>query len=164
MLKEVGFQAGQHEVIAESYKRDISETIKDQIGQIKKARENNIRKATKCTTELRDAKRTMFQARERFRRAYDDQIKAKQNYENAEADGRISRNDVQKLKQTEHQKTATCEQVKHSYADRLVKTNEFTQDYYYSRLPAVLDELQDLEIKRIELINRRHCQSLSSIV
>ena len=64
----------------------------------------------------------------------------------------MSRNEVEKLRLSASNKTALCDTLKHKYGDALVKTNAFRQRYYYELLPGVLDELQDLEQRRIELI------------
>ena len=48
--------------------------------------------------------------------------------------------------------SASCDSTKHTFADQLVKTNAFRQRYYHELLPGVLDELQSMEQKRIELI------------
>lgn len=52
----------------------------------------------------------------------------------------------------QNNKVAACDSLKHTFADQLVKTNAFRQNYYYERLPKVLDDLQNLEQRRIELM------------
>ena len=152
MLKEVGFQAGQHEVLAESFAKEISKNIHDQAKQLRDIRRKNMKESEKLVSELNSAYKAMQTSKEKFRKSYEDQEKASGAYAKADADGNVSRNEIEKLRNSAQNKTAVCDSMKHTFADQLVKTNAFRQRYYYELLPGVLDELQALEHKRIELI------------
>ena len=152
MLKEVGFQAGQHEVLAESFSKEISKGIQEQSKQLREVRRKNMKESEKLVSELNSAYKAMQSSKEKFRKSYEDQEKASGAYNKADADGNVSRNEIEKLRSSAQNKTAVCDSMKHTFADQLVKTNAFRQRYYYELLPGVLDELQDLEHKRIELI------------
>jgi len=152
MLKEVGFQAGQHEVLAESFSKEISKGIQEQSKQLREVRRKNMKESEKLVNELNSAYKAMQSSKEKFRKSYEDQEKASGLYNKADADGNVSRNEIEKLRSSAQNKTAVCDSMKHTFADQLVKTNAFRQRYYYELLPGVLDELQDLEHKRIELI------------
>lgn len=152
LLQEVGFQAGQHEVLADAFKKEISKTIFDQSKELRKIRETNIKISRKNVRELEHALSNMQGSKEKFRKAFEEQEKATTAFKKADSDGNVSRNDVERYRLTASTKTNTCESTKHSFADQLVKTNEFRQRYYHNLLPSVLDELQSLELRRIELI------------
>ena len=70
----------------------------------------------------------------------------------ADAEGNISRNDLNKLKESMNAKIQFSDSMKQNYASQLVKTNEIRTSYYYEKLPTVINKLQDLEKTRIELI------------
>ena len=70
----------------------------------------------------------------------------------SDAEGNISRNDLNKLKESMNSKTQFSDSMKQNYASQLVKTNEIRTSYYYEKLPTVINKLQDLEKNRIELI------------
>ena len=152
MLKEVGFQAGQHEVLAESFSKEISKGILNEAKQLREIRRKNMKESEKLVSELNSAYKAMQTSKEKFRKSYEDQEKASGAYQKADADGNVSRNEIEKLRSSAQNKTAVCDSMKHTFADQLVKTNAFRQRYYYELLPGVLDELQALEHKRIELI------------
>ena len=73
-------------------------------------------------------------------------------YFQSDAEGNISRNDLNKQKEAMASKIQFCETMKHNYASQLVKTNDIRTSYYYDQLPSVIRQLQDLEKNRIELI------------
>lgn len=152
MLQEVGFQAGQHEVLAEAFSKDISKQLHDSAKQLKEVRRKNMKESEKIINDLNAAKKSMQASKEKFRKAFEDQEKANAVYMKANADGTVPRNEVEKLRLSASTKTSVCDTLKHNYADQLVKTNAFRQSYYYELLPGVLDELQALEQRRIELI------------
>ena len=152
MLQEVGFQAGQHEVLAESFAKEIYKQILDQAKQLKEIRRKNMKESEKILSDLNSKFKSLQGSKDKFRRAFEDQEKANNSYTKANADGTVSRNEVEKLRLSASNKTSVCDSMKHNYADQLVKTNEFRQRYYYELLPGVLEELQALERDRIELI------------
>ena len=152
MLKEVGFQAGQHEVLAEAFSKEICKNLHDQAKQLREIRRKNMKESEKLVNELNSAYKIMQTSKEKFRKSFEDQEKASGAYSKADLDGNVSRNEIEKLRNSAQNKTAVCDSMKHNFADQLVKTNEFRQRYYYELLPGVLDELQALEHKRIELI------------
>jgi len=152
MLLEVGFQAGQHEILADVFSKDIAQQIFEQAKQMKKTRQNNMKQSKKISDELTAAFKTMHAAKDKFRRAYDDQVRATEAYKKADAEGNISRNDLNKLKESMNAKIQFSDSMKQNYASQLVKTNEIRTSYYYEKLPTVINKLQDLEKTRIELI------------
>jgi len=152
MLLEVGFQAGQHEILADAFSKDIAQHIFDEAKQMKKNRTSNMKQSKKISDELTVAFKTMHAAKDKFRRAYDDQVRATEAFKKSDAEGNISRNDLSKLKDSMTSKTQFSDTMKQNYASQLVKTNEIRTSYYYEKLPTVINKLQDLEKNRIELI------------
>ena len=47
MLKEVGFQAGQHEVIAEAFSKEIARNVSKQVKELREDRRKNKRVSEK---------------------------------------------------------------------------------------------------------------------
>ena len=80
MLLEVGFQAGQHEILADAFSKDIAQQIFDEAKQMKKNRQTNMKQSKKISDELTMAFKTMTAAKDKFRRAYDEQVRATEAY------------------------------------------------------------------------------------
>ena len=154
MLKEVGFQAGQHEVLAEALSKEIYKNIHEQAKQLKEIRRKNMKDSEKLVTDLNAAFKSMQASKEKFRKAFEEQEKATSAFKKADGDGNVSRNELSKLRLQASNSTSKCDALKHTFADELVKTNAFRQRYYYELLPGVLGELQTLEHRRIELVRQ----------
>ena len=80
MLLEVGFQAGQHEILADAFSKDIAQQIFEEAKQMKKNRQTNMKQSKKISDELTVAFKTMTAAKDKFRRAYEDQVRATEAY------------------------------------------------------------------------------------
>ena len=80
MLLEVGFQAGQHEILADAFSKDIAQQIFEEAKQMKKNRQTNMKQSKKISDELTVAFKTMHAAKDKFRRAYEDQVRATEAY------------------------------------------------------------------------------------
>jgi len=74
-------------------------------------------------------------AKEKFRKAYDEQEKSDQQFQRANADGSVTKNEVGKLQFAMQKSSQACEAAKGKYASQLVKTNEFQSKYYKELLP-----------------------------
>ena len=80
MLSEVGYQAGQHEVLAESFSKEVYKNLHEQAKQLKEIRRRNIKESDKLVTELNSAFKSMQSSKEKFRKAFEDQEKAQQAF------------------------------------------------------------------------------------
>lgn len=150
MLKEVNYQANQHDIMAENFSKERYKGILDNVKRLKEKRKNNLKDSDKIAAELKKAYKTMDSAKEKFRKAFEEQEKAIATFNRANADGSVTKNEVGKLKTVSIQKSQQCDEAKGKYASQLVKTNEFQSKYYLEKLPQVLNDLQKLEMTRIE--------------
>ena len=83
MLQEVGFQAGQHEVLAESFSKDIYKQMHDQAKSLKEIRRKNMKESEKIVTDLNVAFKSMQASKDKFRKGFEDQEKANGVYQKA---------------------------------------------------------------------------------
>ena len=94
MLSEVGFQAGQHEVLAEAFCKERYKGVMSEVKSLKEARKKNMKEAEKIATELKAAYKKMDATKDKFRKAFEDQEKANAAYTKAENDGNVTKNEV----------------------------------------------------------------------
>ena len=80
MLAEVGYQAGQHEVLAESFSKDVYKHLHDEAKKLKESRRKNIKESDKLVNELNSAFKSMHSSKEKFRKAFDDHERAQQAF------------------------------------------------------------------------------------
>ena len=66
MLQEVGFQAGQHEVLAETFSKDIYKQIHEQAKTLKEVRRKNMRESEKIVNDLNAAFKSMQSSKVRY--------------------------------------------------------------------------------------------------
>ena len=59
MLQEVGFLAGQHEVLAENFTKDNYKMVQEQVKRLKEKRRKTMKEADKLAEDLRKAFKDM---------------------------------------------------------------------------------------------------------
>ncbi|TRY73831.1 hypothetical protein TCAL_01926 [Tigriopus californicus] len=152
MLTEVGFEAGQHERLAEAYTQVCYKGVHDNVKKLKERKKRNTKDHDKICTELEQSFKAMDSSRSKFRKAFDEQEKAFAAIDRAEKDGGSTKNDISKLKKASNDKSRLCENAKGDYARQLVKTNDTQHKHYLERLPSLINDLQVLDQDRIEFI------------
>ncbi len=94
MLKEVGFQANQHEILADNFCKMQCKSVHESAKRLKEQKKRNVKEAERVGAELKTAYKHMEAARDKFRKAWDEQEKAAAAHQRAAADGAITRNEV----------------------------------------------------------------------
>ena len=74
MLMEVGFIAGQHELMAESFQKENYKNVHDQAKKLKEVRQRNMEEHKKHLHELRKVFANMEKAKEKFRKSFEEQV------------------------------------------------------------------------------------------
>ena len=74
MLTEVGYIAGQHELLAESFQKDNYRNVHDHAKKLKEIRKRNMEEHKTHLTELKQVYTAMERAKEKFRKAFDEQV------------------------------------------------------------------------------------------
>ena len=81
MLLEVGFQAGQHEILADAFSKEIAQQIYEKAKEMKETRRKNMKQSKKILDELNASFKSMTASKDKFRRAYAEQVSATQTYQ-----------------------------------------------------------------------------------
>jgi len=149
VLQELGFQAGQHEILAETLCKSIPQDVQNKVKEVSKLTKSNLKDAKKISEELEKSYRYLDKGKMKYQRSFLDWEQTNNNYLKAETDGTVSRNEIAKLKSLADSRQRQCDEQKGVYASQLLKTNRFQADYYNSQLPAVLDNLQSIEVDRV---------------
>merc|ERR1712198_111581 len=139
IMVELGYQAGQHEILAEDlnkiYPLEIKTTIKDVhklVDSIKKelkGHHSNLEKSYKCL--------------EKTKVKY---IKCQEDFNSSKVSQKIENSNLQidKLKQEFQYKEQLVEENRIEYAVQLVQTNKCQSEFYDCQLPAVLNSIQKI--------------------
>ena len=144
MLEELGYQAGQHELVAESFEKDYAKEIDDRVNEVKKEMKMSKKEADTLQRNMHQSYKALDDAKLKYQKSHIELEIAKTTYAKTEADGTVSRNEVDKMKNMTQKKTRDHDDCKASYANQLIKTNESQQEHFFTLLPGVLNNFQSL--------------------
>merc|ERR1719376_1202192 len=144
ILREIGYQAGQHELLADNLIKTLCADLQKKSKDLGKAVKDNCKAARKCK-EVVDSEQQEME-------------KTKQKYERADADGTLSRNEILKMKIVTDMKSRTHGDCKSKYQSQLSKTNSVVSEHTTRVMPALLDQLQAGARERLGLL----CKGLTS--
>ena len=155
ILLEVGYQAGQHELLSDTFLKTFSQEIKLQVKDTYKKIENHRKDIKVLQNKLDKAYRNLEKSKMKYVKHHADWQLSKEALKNAEAEGTTSKNEIEKMNLIAATKRQHVEDYKGEYAQQLVKTNQSQSEYFNSELPAVLDSLQ--------ILSQNNCQFLKRI-
>lgn len=150
VLQELGFQAGQHEILSDMLSVKLQQEVQKKTKEIAKLTKNNLKEAKKLSEDLNSMYKDLEKTKNKYKKSFLDWEEAKDNFTKADSEGILSRKEIAKLKSFSESRNAQHEDYKGVYASQLVKTNKYQEKYYYKDLPAVINSLQTIEIGRVE--------------
>jgi len=156
LLKELGFQAGQHEVLEETYGKEGVMDIASKVSESKKEIEECKKDAKDHTKYVNQSYQRLKDAKTKYTRAHDVMESACVAFKKAEEDGAMSRNDIDRARALMDRKVKECHEAKTAYASQVLLTNEEQESYYYRNLVAVLDRLQ--------AVHHDNCQQMQDVM
>jgi len=151
-LQELGFQAGQHEIVAETFNNKLQPELIKKSKEIAKKTKNNIKEAKKFSENLNRSYKELEKCKMKYQKSYGEMEESKGTFHKAEGEGTMSRNEISKLKHASETRIAQYEDHRGLYAQQLIKTNRHQEDYYNRELCFVLDKLENIEVERIEFL------------
>lgn len=152
MINEINDQAGQHEVVAENLTMAIAKEIVTLVKDLKDERKRALHEGARLQTALNQQLSTLERSQKNYEKAFREAERAEDAYRKADADLNLSRADVEKHRITSSIKNHQSEDTKTEYAKQLQKTNELQNQHYQTLLPAVFQQLQETDHKRIKQI------------
>merc|ERR1719400_3031760 len=151
-LQELGFQAGQHEIVAETFNNKLQPELIKKSKEIAKKTKNNIKEAKKFSENLNRSYKELEKCKMKYQKSYGEMEESKGTFQKAEGEGTMSRNEISKLKHASETRNAQYEDHRGLYAQQLIKTNRHQEDYYNRELCFVLDKLENIEVERIDFL------------
>ena len=94
ILLEVGYQAGQHELLSDTFLKTFSQEIKLQVKDTKKKIENNRKDIKVLQNKLDKAYRNLEKSKMKYVKHHADWQLSKEALKNAEAEGTTSKNEI----------------------------------------------------------------------
>jgi len=152
LLKETGYQAGQHEVLAEHLAKLLVKEVQKKAAEILKKTKDNSKQAKKYQDMMDASYFTLEKSKLKYEKGFHDWREAERNFQVADQDGTISRNEILKMKVTTETKCQAYEKYRQEYKEQLAKTNKDQSEYFSNTLPGVVNMLQDIDKDRINFI------------
>ncbi|XP_061169788.1 formin-binding protein 1-like isoform X5 [Saccostrea echinata] len=152
MLKELHDLAGQHEVIAENTQSQVLKDLQGLISEIKTQRKQDLQEGAKVQDQLKASHSQLEKSKGKYEKAFKLAEKATEDYRKADADINLSRAEVEKTRNQMMIKNNQCDECKNEYAAQLQQTNQFQRDHYTQHMPAVFQQIQNMEENRINKI------------
>jgi light-regulated signal transduction histidine kinase (bacteriophytochrome) len=90
----------------------------------------------------------------RYQKSFQDWKESDRNYQLADQDGTISRNEILKRKLFSEAKLKQYEDFAVEYHERLDKTNDEQREYFDSTLPEVMNSLQEVDRERVDFVRK----------
>ena len=151
---ETGYQAGQHELLAEHVTKVTVKEIHHKSSEFhKKIRENS--KHARIEKEKMDSSYLKLEkAKLKYQKSFHDWKESERTSQKADKDGKISRNEVLRMKDVSEAKDAQYQASSVSYRKQMEKTNTEQRVYFDCLLPGVLISLQEVDKERVEYVRR----------
>ena len=93
-------------------------------------------------------------AKLKYQKRYHDWKDSERNYQIADQDGTLSRNEILKMKLHMQTKLKLFEDSTGEYSSKLDKSNIEQKGYFDHELPSLLNSLQDVDRERVELVRK----------
>jgi len=148
ILQETKYQSNQHESLAETLSKNIYSNIQKKVKEFSDTTKKFVKEAKKLGEEKEKSDKLLDKSKLKFQRAFFDWESSEQDYSKADTSNEVSRNQIDKLKKTSTSRQRQCEVYRGDYAKDLIRANKHQQEYYFTSLPTVLNNLQNLEVSR----------------
>ena len=121
ILEELGYQAGQHELLAETYSTDCSRIIEDHLKSVKTQTKKIKKEAEEIENKMKQVYKQLDKKKVNYAEAHSDLENLKIPSENEEKN--LSRLELDKKISVINKKTRVLDDAKAQYAHQLLHTN-----------------------------------------
>ena len=153
-MVETGYQAGQHELLAEHMVNVVAKEIQDKSKEVHAKMKNNTKQVKREKKKLNSSYFNLEKAKLKYQKGFQDWKESDKNYQIADEDGTISRNEILKMKLYAEVKLKEYEEYTYTYQEQLQKTNDEQRDYFASHLPRVINTFQEVDRERKEFVTK----------
>jgi len=152
VLSEVGFIAGQHELIADHLSANIAKDVTNKSGEFLTKIKSNNKNFKKEKDKLKASLFDMEKSKLKYLKSFHDWEESEANYQESEKDGTLARNEILRIKLESEAKHKYYIHQTEAYQNQLKATNSTQNNYYKILLPDILDKLETLETNRLDFI------------
>lgn len=139
VLHEMESLAGQHEVVAERFKRELQPMVLTNCGDLKQQRKTHLTDLQQLHQRLNNTIENMFKCQKNYGKMFKEAEASALKYDKAEKNMDLSRAELERAKHNAHSRAQQCDEAKQTYAHSLQTTNDLQHQHYTVDLPAVLE-------------------------
>uniref|UniRef100_A0A914ZAB6 Uncharacterized protein n=1 Tax=Panagrolaimus superbus TaxID=310955 RepID=A0A914ZAB6_9BILA len=150
MLRELESLAGQHEVVAETLKKNISPQIMSKCAELRQTRKNQLAYLQKLNLDLTKAMEAMEKTHRSYAKAFKEAEAAHIKLDKDDKDLNLSRAAVEKSKNNVAYKNQLCDDAKKNYASALLIANDIKVKHFEVELPSLLEQMKAADVDRIK--------------
>ncbi|XP_053523630.1 formin-binding protein 1 isoform X10 [Artibeus jamaicensis] len=148
-LNEMNDYAGQHEVISENLSSKITAGLARYVQELKQERKSRFQDGRKAQQHIETCWKQLESSKRRFERDCKEAERAQQHFEKMDADINVTKADVEKARQQAQLRHQMAEDSKADYSSILQKFNHEQREYYYTHIPTIFQQIQEMEERRI---------------
>ncbi|XP_045702403.1 formin-binding protein 1 isoform X17 [Phyllostomus hastatus] len=148
-LNEMNDYAGQHEVISENLTSKIIAGLARYVQELKQERKSHFHDGRKAQQHIETCWKQLESSKRRFERECKEADRAQQYFEKMDADINVTKADVEKARQQAQLRHQMAEDSKADYSSILQKFNHEQREYYYTHIPTIFQQIQEMEERRI---------------
>ena len=152
ILRETGYQAGQYELFAELATKEIVQEIQKEAAKINKIIKENSKYEKKEKEKIDSSYVRLDKSNLKYQKSFHDWKDSESIFDKADAEGKISRNEISRMKCLCEQEQAEYEACFALYCEQVDRTNKEQREYFDSTLPEILCTLEKLEHERVEFV------------
>ena len=143
-LTEIGYKAGQHELLAELYTKSLPEDLKNKVKEETK-NIDNLRKELKRSQEaVEQVQKSHEKYKTKHQKNYQEAVNAERVWQRAEGDCSLSRKEVEKYRTFSVEKQKQCDESGRVLDKQREQLQQASGHHLQETLPAVLDSLQQV--------------------
>ncbi|KAL9988819.1 hypothetical protein ACROYT_G003307 [Oculina patagonica] len=150
VVKETDDLAGQHELISETLIEKIWKELHLLHTELKADRRKHLSEGKRVQELLDQSMKALEASKRSFMKASEEADQALQAFQKADQDMANSRLQIEKYKTISMEKGQACERAREDYRNQLEQTNSKQTLHYSNEMPAVFDELQKMDERRIQ--------------
>ena len=154
ILVETGYEAGQHELLADHMVNVVVKEIQDRSKEVHAKMKNNTKHAKREKKKLNSSYFNLEKAKLKYQKGFQDWKESDRNHQIADEDGTISRNEFLKMKLYSEVTLKEYEDYTDKYQEQLQNTNDEQREYFDSHLPGVMNTLQEVDRDRKEFVTK----------
>ena len=139
-------------MLAENLSKILAKEIQKKHTEILKKTKENSKHARKEKENIDASYFVLEKAKLKYEKSFHDWKEADRNYQIADQDGTMSRNEISKMRIFSETKCKTYEQYRIQYSDQLLRTNSDQKKYFGTNLVNILNSLQEIDKERLQFV------------